>query len=170
MASAPQYPAHTVEKIGGTSMSRVRELRDTLFIGGREGAGLYGRVFVVSAFGGITNLLLEHKKTGERGVYARFADADNDHGWLEALDVVAQAMGEAHRNVLDHPADLAQADSFVRDRIDGARNCLIDLGRLCSYGHFRLSDHMLAMREMLSDRRHLSAGGTTWVWSFLEPT
>ncbi|WP_339113567.1 aspartate kinase [Thioclava sp. GXIMD2076] len=150
MASAPQYPAHTVEKIGGTSMSRVRELRDTLFIGTREGADIYGRVFVVSAFGGITNLLLEHKKTGERGVYARFADADNDHGWLEALDSVAQAMGEAHRKVLDHPADLGAADSFVRDRIDGARNCLIDLGRLCSYGHFRLSDHMLAMREMLS--------------------
>ena len=40
---------HTVEKIGGTSMSRVDELRDTLFIGERTGADLYGRVFVVSA-------------------------------------------------------------------------------------------------------------------------
>ncbi|TQS73895.1 aspartate kinase [Rhodobacteraceae bacterium] len=150
MTDTPVYPAHTVEKIGGTSMSRVRELRDTLFIGNREGAALYGRVFVVSAFGGITNLLLEHKKSGESGVYGRFANADNDHGWLEALDAVSQAMVQAHHDVLDHPADLSQADAFVRDRVDGARNCLIDLGRLCSYGHFRLSDHMLAMREMLS--------------------
>ena len=67
---------HTVEKIGGTSMSRVDELRDTLFIGERTGADLYGRVFVVSAFGGITNLLLEHKKTGDAGVYARFTNSD----------------------------------------------------------------------------------------------
>ena len=59
---------HTVVKIGGTSMSRVHELRDTLLIGDRTGTDLYGRIFVVSAFGGITNLLLEHKKSGKPGV------------------------------------------------------------------------------------------------------
>ena len=57
-------PSHTVEKIGGTSMSRVNQLKDTLFVGDRKGADIYGRIFVVSAFGGITNLLLEHKKSG----------------------------------------------------------------------------------------------------------
>jgi len=45
-------------------MSRVNQLKDTLFVGDRKGADIYGRVFVVSAFGGITNLLLEHKKSG----------------------------------------------------------------------------------------------------------
>ena len=39
---------HTVEKIGGTSMSRLGELRDTLFI--KNGKPEYGRIFVVSAF------------------------------------------------------------------------------------------------------------------------
>lgn len=141
---------HTVEKIGGTSMSRVGELRDTLFIGGRQGADLYGRVFVVSAFGGITNLLLEHKKTGEPGVYAQFANADTGHGWHDALTRVGAAMETAHAAVLDHPADVEQARAFVAERIDGARNCLIDLQRLCSYGHFRLSEHMLQIRELLS--------------------
>ncbi|WP_172299003.1 aspartate kinase [Pseudoruegeria sp. HB172150] len=141
---------HTVEKIGGTSMSRVNELRDTLFIGDRERDDLYGRVFVVSAFGGITDLLLEHKKSGEPGVYAQFSNADNDRGWHEALDRVAKAMEEAHREVLTHPGDVEQAHVFVRDRIEGARNCLIDLQRLCSYGHFRLSEHMLQIRELLS--------------------
>ncbi|KKL18812.1 hypothetical protein LCGC14_2471770, partial [marine sediment metagenome] len=34
--------------------------------------------------------------------------------------------------------------------IEGARNCLIDLQRICSYGHFRLSQHMLIIRELLS--------------------
>ena len=54
-------------------MSRVNQLKDTLFVGDRKGADIYGRIFVVSAFGGITNLLLEHKKSGEPGVYAHLA-------------------------------------------------------------------------------------------------
>ncbi|MEQ9259877.1 MAG: aspartate kinase [Roseovarius sp.] len=144
------FPEHTVEKIGGTSMSRLDELLDTLFIRGREGADLYGRVFVVSAFGGITNLLLEHKKSGQPGVYALFANDDNDHGWLDALSSVGEAMGEAHKQVLSHPGDLAMADEFVRERVEGARSCLFDLQRLCSFGHFRLSNHMLVIRELLS--------------------
>jgi len=131
-------------------MSRVNELKDTLFIGSREGDDLYGRVFVVSAFGGITNLLLEHKKTGEPGVYALFSNADTDHGWHEALTRVEDAMHKLQREVLTHPADIEQADAFVAERILGARNCLIDLQRLCTYGHFRLSEHMLQIRELLS--------------------
>ncbi|MBD3678592.1 MAG: aspartate kinase [Rhodobacteraceae bacterium] len=141
---------HTVEKIGGTSMSRVGELVDTLFKGNREGADLYNRVFVVSAFGGITNMLLEHKKSGEPGVYAHFANAENDQGWSDALTRVADAMCEAHAKVLSDKGDLHFADDFVRERIEGARSCLIDLQRLCSYGHFRLSRHMLIIRELLS--------------------
>ena len=144
------FGPHTVEKIGGTSMSRLPDLVDTLFIDGREGDALYGRVFVVSAFGGITDLLLEQKKSGKPGVYGLFASAENDHGWSDALNRVAEAMNEAHTAVLDHPADKSMADDFVRDRIEGARSCLIDLQRLCSYGHFRLSQHMLVIRELLS--------------------
>lgn len=131
-------------------MSRIRELRDTLLIADRCGAALYHRIFVVSAFGGITNLLLEHKKSGQPGVYALFAHADNDHGWLDALSEVASAMGGIHNDVLDNDADRAMADEFVRERIEGARSCLFDLQRLCSYGHFRLSDHMGVIRELLS--------------------
>ncbi|WP_135501979.1 aspartate kinase [Roseovarius aestuariivivens] len=146
-----QTKSHTVEKIGGTSMSRTAELLDSLFIGDLSGDALYNRIFVVSAYGGITNLLLEDKKTGEPGVYGLFVNADdNDHGWMSALSRVGQAMQKAHSDILKHKADLQAADDFVRDRIDGARNCLIDLHRLCSYGHFRLGQHMNIIRELLS--------------------
>lgn len=141
---------HTVEKIGGTSMSRLAELRDTLLIGDRAKTDVYNRVFVVSAFGGVTNLLLEHKKSGEPGVYALFTNDDSNHKWQDALDRVARAMKDAHNAVLDRAADIQQADSFVDERILGARNCLIDLQRLCSYGHFRLREHMSHIRELLS--------------------
>ncbi|HUS96169.1 MAG TPA: aspartate kinase, partial [Hyphomicrobiaceae bacterium] len=139
-----------MEKIGGTSMSRLKELRDSLFIGDRKGDDLYGRIFVVSAFGGITNLLLEHKKSGEPGVYAFFANDDANCGWHDQLDRVAEAMKAAHNEILDHPADIKQADAFVEERLQGARNCLVDLQRLCTYGHFRLTEHMGQTRELLS--------------------
>lgn len=131
-------------------MSRVHDLVDSLFIGDRAPADLYQRLFVVSAFGGITNALLEHKKTGTPGVYALFAESESDHAWLDALSEVADKMRAAHGVVLDHPGDIAMADEFVRDRIEGARSCLFDLQRLCSYGHFKLSEHMQVTRELLS--------------------
>lgn len=140
--------SHTVEKIGGTSMSRSAELLDSLFL--RGGADPYNRIFVVSAYAGITNMLLEHKKTRESGVYARFANASNEHGWSVALDDVMAAMNTAHAAVLQAPGDIRDADHFVRERIEGARSCLIDLQRLCSYGHFRLNQHLDKIRELLS--------------------
>ena len=69
---------HSVEKIGGTSMSATATLFDNVLIAGRKGADLYNRIFVVSAYAGMTDLLLEHKKTGAPGVYARFVDEDDD--------------------------------------------------------------------------------------------
>lgn len=131
-------------------MSRLPELRETLFRVGAEPEQLYNRVFVVSAFGGITNKLLEHKKSGTPGAYALFANDDTDGGWLDALTGVADAMVEINHEVLEHPGDLTMADEFVRERIEGARSCLFDLKRLCSYGHFRLGSQMMVIRELLS--------------------
>ncbi len=142
--------SHTVEKIGGTSMSRLDELRNSLIVAGRNAADLYGRIFVVSAFSGITDLLLEHKKTGDPGVYGKFVHASGGRGWQDALELVQTRMIDIHRGFLTDEADRDHADAFVRDRIEGARTCLIDLQRICSYGHFRLSEHMLHIRELLS--------------------
>ena len=66
---------HTVEKIGGTSMSNYEAVRDNIIVANHTNEELYQRIFVVSAYSGVTNELLEHKKTGEPGVYALFADS-----------------------------------------------------------------------------------------------
>jgi aspartate kinase len=149
--AGPALPRlRSVEKIGGTSMSRVRELVDTILIGERAAPELYNRAFVVSAFGGITDKLLEHKKTGAAGVYALFAQADSERGWMDALAQVSSAMLAINADMFNEPEDRASADAFVRERIEGARYCLVDLQRLCSYGHFQLIEHMQTIREMLS--------------------
>ncbi|MGD1878401.1 MAG: aspartate kinase [Kiloniellaceae bacterium] len=149
-ASAPHKRGHSVHKIGGTSMSAIDIVLDNIVIGGREGDALYNRVFVVSAYAGMTNLLLEHKKTGEAGVYALYAGSESEWAWGDALTKAGVAMREKNRDVLDDPADIALADRFVDERIEGVRSCLMDLRRLCSFGHFKLPEHLMTVREMLS--------------------
>lgn len=65
----------SVEKIGGTSMSRYEAVRDNIVA---RPADPYGRIFVVSAYGGVTDRLLEAKKTGRPGVYGLFAGARDE--------------------------------------------------------------------------------------------
>jgi aspartate kinase len=142
--------AHTVEKIGGTSMSRTRELLDTILLGERRGDALYNRIFVVSAYGGITDMLLEHKKTGEPGVFALFASAEDGWSWGDALSRVARVMIEKNGEIFSDPGSRQIADKFIMDRVEGVRSCLIDLSRLCSFGHFQMEKHLLTVREMLA--------------------
>lgn len=141
---------HTVEKIGGTSMSRFEEVLNTIFTGQRRGSELYNRIFVVSAYGGMTNLLLEHKKSGEPGVYARFADAENEDAWLEALERVRAAMLAKNAELFSAEYERHAADRFIGGRIDDAAECMRNLRKLCSYGHFQLDEHLLKVREMLA--------------------
>ncbi|WP_313614112.1 aspartate kinase [Agrobacterium sp.] len=142
--------SHTVEKIGGTSMSRTAELFETLLVGNRTQAELYNRIFVVSAYGGITDALLEHKKSGEPGVYALFASSQGGWAWGDALTAVADRMQEINETTFNDEGTRQIANRFVRERIEGVRSCLIDLSRLCSFGHFQLEHHLLSVREMLS--------------------
>lgn len=142
--------SHSVEKIGGTSMSRTDAVIENVLIGGRKGAELYNRVFVVSAYGGITDLLLEHKKSGEHGVYSLFASAENGWSWGDALTAAGEKMIEKNAEIFVDPTTLRSGNAFIRERIEGVRSCLIDLQRLCSYGHFQLEHHLLTVREMLA--------------------
>ncbi len=145
-----ESPRHTVEKIGGTSMSRTEELLRTVLIGDRKGADLYNRIFVVSAYAGMTDDLLEHKKSGEPGVYALFASAESGWVWGDALTAVADKMYAHNERIFSDEGARQSANRFARERVEGVRSCLIDLSRLCSFGHFQLGQHLLTVREMLA--------------------
>ncbi len=140
---------HTVEKIGGTSMTRFGELMENILIGSRKGAELYNRIFVVSAYGGITNLLLEDKKTGEPGIYGSFAAGDNRE-WQEKLEATRQKMLDLNHSFAGLKLDLTTADAFVNERMDGIKNCLLHLMHLRSFGHFQPGNYLPAARELLS--------------------
>ncbi len=138
---------HTVEKIGGTSMTRFGELMNNVIIGNRQNEDFFNRVFVVSAYGGITNALLEDKKTGAPGVYANFANGDN---WEDSLEETKNKMLACNKSFESIGLDLEKADAFVNERIDGIKASLNDLVRLRSYGHFKPNDYLPVCREFLS--------------------
>lgn len=141
---------HTVEKIGGTSIAATEQVFDNVLIGERTGASIYNRIFVVSAYAGMTDLLLEHKKTGEAGVYGNFIANDADCSWEQALDAVDGAMRAKNAEIFDDSKSRAVADAFVNERICELRDCLNNVGQLREHGHFRLTEPLADLREMLA--------------------
>ncbi|MBC7922352.1 MAG: aspartate kinase [Ferruginibacter sp.] len=137
----------TVEKIGGTSMSALPDVLKNIVLFGRSGEEVYNRIFVVSAFAGVTNWLLENKKTGEPGVYHRIADhrdfrhALNDvAGKLQAMNQQYEAMG----------LNLAVADAFIEQRIHDAQRYLENLANILASGYVSGESILQAAREILA--------------------
>lgn len=143
--------SHSVEKIGGTSMSDYAAVRDNIILAGAEGDHLYGRIFVVSAYGGVTDMLLENKRNGNPGVYGLFADDEGSEAlWREALRNVAKALHQINEELFDDAEQLNEANAFIDGRLFEAERCMDNLHRLCQHGHFGLEDHLLTVREMLA--------------------
>lgn len=141
--------SHSVEKIGGTSMSDYAAVRDNIILR-PAGQSLYQRIFVVSAYGGITDLLLEHKKTGQPGVFASFANGVNDDSWQDLLSELKARMFAINGELFADQAQLRRANQFIGSRLDETENCLTDLKKLCQHGHFALNTHLATVREMLA--------------------
>lgn len=142
---------HTVEKIGGTSMADMSAVVDNIVRHGREEDDYYNRVLVVSAFAGVTDLLLEGKHDGARGVFAHYASGESDWAWGDSLTDVCRYLREVSANALaGDPILVREADNFVRDRIEAVRDSLVDIQRLCSFGQLRIDSHLSTVREMLA--------------------
>ncbi len=131
-------------------MSDYPSVRQNIILSERDSDDLYNRIFVVSAYGGVTDKLLEHKKTGEPGVFGLFANAESDWAWGDELTRLSRHLCEINAKLFSDQMLAQQADQFITERVEGVRNCLLDLQRLCSYGHFQLEEHLLTVREMLA--------------------
>ncbi|QSR20291.1 aspartate kinase [Novosphingobium sp. KA1] len=152
---------HCVEKIGGTSMAATSTVFENVLIAGREGAELYNRIFVVSAYAGMTDLLLENKKTGAPGVHGHFLRNETPGAWRTALTDVLGAMWARNAEMFARPESREEADRFVAARIATLDACLEDLDRLRSRGHFCLSEQMSTVREMLAGLGEAHAAHST---------
>ncbi len=137
----------TVEKIGGTSMSQFQDVLQNIIKGNRKGDELYNRIFVVSAYNNVTNWLLEHKKTGEPGIYNKFLNGED---YSSALDSFCQRLLLINDGFADIGLDLKEARDFIRFRIDQSKTLLYSLRKVLASGYVNITDIHLAAREILA--------------------
>lgn len=137
----------TVEKIGGTSMSQFQDVLQNIIKGNRKGDELYNRIFVVSAYNNVTNWLLEHKKTGEPGIYNKFLNGED---YSSALDSFCQRLLLINDGFADIGLDLKEARDFIRFRVDQSKTLLYSLRKVLASGYVNMADIHLAAREILA--------------------
>jgi len=135
----------TVEKIGGTSMSQFGEVLNNIML--RDPKHPYGRVYVVSAYAGVTNELLEHKKTGAPGIYAKFAQGDN---YGAAMDALTAKLKTINAGFAALGLDLAKADGFLEKRMKELKAYLDSMRHVLASGYLARDNVLLAAREMLA--------------------
>lgn len=135
----------TVEKIGGTSMTAFDAVLDNIILRPKTP---YNRIFVVSAYSGMTDALLECKKTSKAGVYQLIAKRDDQ--WQDALAYVESRMLLTNENIFADPMNRIRADKFIRSRIAEAKNCIANILETCQYGQFSLRHYLPQIREFLS--------------------
>ena len=137
----------TVEKIGGTSMSALQDVIKNIVLFERTGNQLYNRIFVVSAFSGVTDLLLENKKTGAPGVYHRIAKHQNFHRPLKDLIVKLKAINKKY---VELGLDLAVANQFIENHVNEAQKYLENLANILASGYVSKEGILQAAREILA--------------------
>ncbi len=137
----------TVEKIGGTSMSRFHDVLYNIILNNYGEGDHYNRIFVVSAYAGVTNLLLEHKKTGMPGIYLRFVKND-DYG--KALDELLERLLELNATFVDIKLDLEEANRYIRQRIQQTKFYLDSMADVLASGYVDKNNILQAARELLA--------------------
>lgn len=135
----------SIEKIGGTSMSRFSEIVDNIIL--KDQDHIYGRIYVVSAYAGVTNDLLEHKKTNQPGIYKLFEDQQN---YPIKMIRLQESLYKLNESFSDIGLDVKEANDFIGDRIDQAINILRSMDNVLASGYVSRRELMLAGRELLA--------------------
>ncbi|MDR3542493.1 MAG: aspartate kinase [Desulfosporosinus sp.] len=137
----------TVEKIGGTSMSQFQNvLNDIIGFPGSE-SFRYGRVFVVSAYAGMTNMLLEDKKTKAPGIYQCFIKGDDYESHMERLLKKALQINETFTNI---GLDSKVCREFLEERVQQTKAYLNSMEDIVASGYIERASIFSAARELLA--------------------
>jgi len=128
-------------------MSKFGEVLENIVKGQAPEGFYYHRVFVVSAYMHVTNWLLEHKKTGEPGVYDLFV---KNGDYRQALEDLLEKLIAINLEMEGIGLDLEEADAFIRDRVEQCKNYLVSLEEVMASGYVDKQNILLAAREILA--------------------
>ncbi|AFM40192.1 aspartokinase [Desulfosporosinus acidiphilus SJ4] len=137
----------TVEKIGGTSMSQFQNVLNDI-IGYPDSEGFrYGRVFVVSAYAGVTNWLLEDKKTKAPGVYQHFIKGE---GHEASINQLLERLLQINESFVEIGLDFQVCRDFLIERIDQTKAYLSSMEDIIASGYVERGSILSAARELLA--------------------
>lgn len=128
-------------------MSKFGDALENIIIRQADHGNYYNRIFVVSAYSNVTNWLLEHKKTGEPGVYDLFR---NGQDYEKALDDLLGKLLRINESFREIKLDLDVATEFIIDRIAQCKNYLHSLAEVLASGYVNEQNILLAAREILA--------------------
>ena len=128
-------------------MSALPDVMKNIVLYNRSSSELYNRIFVVSAFSGVTDWLLENKKTGAPGVYHRIARHKEFH---HSLHEITEKLQEINKKYITINLDLEAADKFIENRIGEAQGFLENLASILASGYVSDEAILLAAREILA--------------------
>ncbi len=137
----------TVEKIGGTSMSRFDSVLENIILNKKRDREHYNRIFVVSAYANVTNWLLENKKTGEPGIYSKFVENNSCEVELKQFQ---QKLIDFNKNLESIGLNLEEANKFISERIEQTGSYLNKISELIGSGYVDKQNILLAARELLA--------------------
>ena len=134
-----------IEKIGGTTMSRFNEVLDNVILKNKN--DIFNRVYVVSAYSGITNELLEHKKTDQPGIYQTFI---HNEKYEPAMLTLQKKLCAINAELAETGLDTKKADDFICERIAFCVNILRSMDTVLGSGYVIRQELLLAARELLA--------------------
>ena len=128
-------------------MSKFHDVLQNIVLYNRTPQNMYNRILVVSAYNNVTNLLLEHKKSGQPGVYTKFY---NNEDYEPALDELCNKLIDINRSFENIKLNQAEADQFIKKRFAQARLFLNSIAKVMASGYVNKKDLYLAAREILA--------------------
>ena len=126
-------------------MSRFGEVLQNVIL--KDKNDIYNRIYVVSAYSGVTNELLEHKKTGQPGIYQSF---EQNEEYEPAMISLQNRLCELNRSFESIGLDVGVADRFICERISFAVNILSSMDNVLASGYVSRKALLLAARELLA--------------------
>jgi len=128
-------------------MSALQKVIENIILFEREGTARYHHVYVVSAFAGVTDMLLENKKTGKGGVYHRIQKHYDFH---EALGNVLEALKAINSSQSNLGLDVKLANEFINIRVNRCIGYLDNLVNILGSGYVSKKGILQAAREILA--------------------
>ncbi len=126
-------------------MSEFGAIVDNIILSDQK--NIYNRIYVVSAYGGITNDLLEHKKSKKTGIYKLFEQKKN---YKDAITKLKKQLFKINQSFVPFGLDLNEANHFIESRIDQAVEILESMQVVMSSGYVNKQELLLSARELLA--------------------